>query len=195
MPRRPEPVAAVIGGEEQPPIALHRAGDLPVEEEGQVHERVAVPGLAGAGRVHVGRLAIAGAALMGGLVALVAPTDPLRLLLWSLALSGSTFFPVIVLSIWWKRMNEFGAIAGMSCGFGVAVLTILAGAANILGIDGVLLREFGLAGLMHDIGKVRTPAEILRKPDRLTDSEMSVMRPSLWMLNCNTTRPRNVIAA
>ncbi len=97
-----------------------------------------------AGRVHVGRLAIAGAAVMGGLVALVAPTDPLRLLLWSLALGGSTFFPVIVLSIWWKRMNEFGAIAGMSCGFGVAVLTILAGAANILGIDGVLAGILGL---------------------------------------------------
>ena len=29
---------------------------------------------------------------------------------------------------------------------------------------------------MHDIGKVRTPAEILRKPDRLTPDEMTVMR-------------------
>ena len=56
----------------------------------------------------------------------------------------------------------------------VSILTMAQ--ARALGIDGVLLREFGLAGLMHDIGKVRTPAEILRKPDRLTDSEMSVMR-------------------
>jgi putative nucleotidyltransferase with HDIG domain len=56
----------------------------------------------------------------------------------------------------------------------VSILTMAQ--ARALGIDGGLLREFGLAGLMHDIGKVRTPAEILRKPDRLTDSEMSVMR-------------------
>jgi putative nucleotidyltransferase with HDIG domain len=56
----------------------------------------------------------------------------------------------------------------------VSILTMAQ--ARALGIDGVLLREFGLAGLMHDIGKVRTPAEILRKPDRLTDAEMSVMR-------------------
>jgi putative nucleotidyltransferase with HDIG domain len=56
----------------------------------------------------------------------------------------------------------------------VSILTMAQ--ARALGIDGVLLREFGLAGLMHDIGKVRTPAEILRKPDRLTDSEMVVMR-------------------
>ena len=56
----------------------------------------------------------------------------------------------------------------------VSILTMAQ--ARALGIDGVLLREFGLAGLMHDIGKVRTPAEILRKPDRLTDAEMTVMR-------------------
>jgi cation/acetate symporter len=112
------------------------------------------------GRVHMGRLAIVGAAVVGGLVALVAPTDPLRLLLWSLALSGSTFFPVIVLSIWWKRMNAFGAIAGMSCGFGVAVLTILAGAANILGLDGALAGILGLpAGVAGAIlASLTTPA-------------------------------------
>ncbi len=56
----------------------------------------------------------------------------------------------------------------------VSILTMAQ--ARALGIDGGLLREFGLAGLMHDIGKVRTPAEILRKPDRLTDPEMDVMR-------------------
>jgi cation/acetate symporter len=112
------------------------------------------------GRVNMGRLAIFGAAVVGGLVALVAPTDPLRLLLWSLALSGSTFFPVIVLSIWWKRMNAFGAIAGMSCGFGVAVLTILAGAANILGLDGALAGILGLpAGVAGALlASLTTPA-------------------------------------
>ena len=37
----------------------------------------------------------------------------------------------------------------------VSILTM--GQARAVGIDGPLLREFGLAGLMHDIGKVRTP--------------------------------------
>ena len=40
-----------------------------------------------------------------------------------------------------------------------------------LGIEGKLLREFGLSALMHDIGKVRTPKDILNKPDKLTDDE------------------------
>src|SRR4029079_2095237 len=112
------------------------------------------------GRVNLGRISIAVVAALGALVALVAPTDPLRLLLWSLALSGSTFFPVIVLSIWWKRMNAFGAIAGMSCGFGVAVLTVLAGAANILGLDGALAGILGLpAGVAGAVlASITTPA-------------------------------------
>ena len=51
----------------------------------------------------------------------------------------------------------------------VSILTM--GQARALGIDGRLLREFGLSALMHDIGKVRTPKEILNKPDKLTDEE------------------------
>ena len=48
--------------------------------------------------------------------------------------------------------------------------------ARALGIDGKLLREFGMSALMHDIGKVRTPKEILNKPGKLTDDEFEIMR-------------------
>jgi putative nucleotidyltransferase with HDIG domain len=56
----------------------------------------------------------------------------------------------------------------------VSILTM--GQARGLGIDGALLREFGLAALMHDIGKVRTPADILNKPDKLTDREFDILK-------------------
>ena len=56
----------------------------------------------------------------------------------------------------------------------VSILTM--GQARALGIEGRLLREFGLSALMHDIGKVRTPREILQKPERLTDQEFVIMR-------------------
>ena len=56
----------------------------------------------------------------------------------------------------------------------VSILTM--GQARALGIDGALLRELGLAGLMHDIGKVKTPLEILNKPDKLTDAEFTIMK-------------------
>ena len=48
--------------------------------------------------------------------------------------------------------------------------------ARALNIEGTLLREFGVAALMHDIGKVHTPLEVLNKPDKLTKDEFDVMK-------------------
>jgi putative nucleotidyltransferase with HDIG domain len=56
----------------------------------------------------------------------------------------------------------------------VSILTMAQ--ARALGVEGKLLREFGMSALMHDIGKVRTPKEILNKPEKLTDEEFVVMR-------------------
>jgi putative nucleotidyltransferase with HDIG domain len=58
----------------------------------------------------------------------------------------------------------------------VNVSILMMGQARALGIDGGLLREFGLAALMHDIGKVRTPLEVLNKPDKLDDDEFVIMK-------------------
>jgi len=48
--------------------------------------------------------------------------------------------------------------------------------ARSLNLEGALLREFGFAALMHDIGKVNTPQEVLNKPDKLTPEEFDVMQ-------------------
>jgi putative nucleotidyltransferase with HDIG domain len=56
----------------------------------------------------------------------------------------------------------------------VSILTM--SQARALGIEGRLLREFGLSALMHDIGKTRTPKEILNKPDKLTPAEYEIMK-------------------
>jgi putative nucleotidyltransferase with HDIG domain len=56
----------------------------------------------------------------------------------------------------------------------VSILTM--GQARGLGIEGSLLREFGLSALMHDIGKVKTPTEILNKPEKLNDREFDVLK-------------------
>jgi putative nucleotidyltransferase with HDIG domain len=48
--------------------------------------------------------------------------------------------------------------------------------ARSLNMDGTLLREFGFAALMHDIGKVHTPQEVLNKPDKLTREEFEIMQ-------------------
>jgi putative nucleotidyltransferase with HDIG domain len=56
----------------------------------------------------------------------------------------------------------------------VAALTMIQAAA--LNIDGPLLRAFGVAALLHDIGKVNTPPEILHKPEKLTREEFEIMK-------------------
>jgi putative nucleotidyltransferase with HDIG domain len=48
--------------------------------------------------------------------------------------------------------------------------------ARSLNLEGTLLREFGFAALMHDIGKVNTPQEVLNKPDKLTAEEFDIMQ-------------------
>ena len=48
--------------------------------------------------------------------------------------------------------------------------------ARSLNLEGPMLREFGFAALMHDIGKVHTPPEVLNKPDKLTREEFDIMK-------------------
>ena len=89
-------------------------------------------------RLGVARLMIILVALFGGLIALLAKGDALKLLLWALALTASTGFPVLVASIWWKRINQFGALAGIVTGFSVAVLVILAAEAELIALHSAL---------------------------------------------------------
>jgi putative nucleotidyltransferase with HDIG domain len=58
----------------------------------------------------------------------------------------------------------------------VNVAALAMAQARSLNIDGPLLREFGFAALMHDIGKVNTPLEVLNKPGKLTNDEFDVMK-------------------
>ena len=48
--------------------------------------------------------------------------------------------------------------------------------AEFTGMGARDVRAFGVAGLLHDLGKVRIPKEILTKPGKLTDDEWAVMK-------------------
>jgi putative nucleotidyltransferase with HDIG domain len=56
----------------------------------------------------------------------------------------------------------------------VAVLSM--GLAEFLGLGSKEIRQFGVAGLLHDLGKVRIPKDILIKPGKLTEEERDVMQ-------------------
>ena len=48
--------------------------------------------------------------------------------------------------------------------------------AEYMGMGPKDVRGFGVAGLLHDLGKVRIPLEVLTKPGKLTDDEWTIMR-------------------
>lgn len=58
----------------------------------------------------------------------------------------------------------------------VAVCALMVSLARQLGLSEDLVREAGLAGLLHDVGKMAMPVEVLNKPGSLTDAEYAVMR-------------------
>lgn len=48
--------------------------------------------------------------------------------------------------------------------------------AMAMGIEGPLLHDIGIAAMLHDIGKLFIPDEIINKPGKLTDAEWQVIK-------------------
>ncbi len=56
-------------------------------------------------------------------------------------------------------------VAGLACAI-----------AKEIGLDGDTIEGIRMAGLIHDLGKIQIPAEILSKPSRLTDFEFGMIK-------------------
>src|SRR5919112_1343030 len=69
-----------------------------------------------------------------------------------------------------KEFDQYTTTHSMN----VAVLAMALG--EYLELGGTTVRALGVAGLLHDLGKVCIPRDILIKPGKLTDSERLVIR-------------------
>ena len=58
----------------------------------------------------------------------------------------------------------------------VAVCALMIALGKQLGLSGADLKDVGLAGLLHDVGKMAIPDEILNKPGKLTDDEFDIIK-------------------
>ncbi|PLX75893.1 MAG: HD family phosphohydrolase [Desulfuromonas sp.] len=61
--------------------------------------------------------------------------------------------------------------------------------ATSLGIEGSLLHDIGISALLHDIGKLQVPIEVLNKPGQLDDDEWQMIRRhplegAKFLINC-----------
>ena len=69
-----------------------------------------------------------------------------------------------------KTRDEYTAIHSLN----VCVLSLTFG--RSLGLNNEELNELGLGALLHDIGKMQVPLEILNKPGKLTPEEFEIMK-------------------
>jgi cation/acetate symporter len=95
-------------------------------------------------RIGGARVAMLGAAFVTTWLAIAAPADPLQLFLWSLTLSASSCFPVLLLAIWVKQTNAWGALAAMITGLLVTVLLMLLSETGAIGLPSALAGAIGL---------------------------------------------------
>ena len=58
----------------------------------------------------------------------------------------------------------------------VAVCALMVALSKQLGLDEAQTRQAGVAGLLHDIGKMAVPSDILQKPSKLTDEEFGAIK-------------------
>jgi putative nucleotidyltransferase with HDIG domain len=58
----------------------------------------------------------------------------------------------------------------------VAVCALMIALARQLDLDEQQVREAGMAGLLHDLGKAMMPLEVLNKPGKLTDDEFTLIK-------------------
>ena len=86
----------------------------------------------------------------------------------SLAMHGDNQIVIPLLQL--REFDEYTTTHSLN----VSVLAM--GLAEFLGSSGREVRAMGVAGLLHDLGKVRIPKDILIKPGKLSEEERTVMQ-------------------
>lgn len=86
----------------------------------------------------------------------------------SLAMHGDKNIVIPLLQL--KEFDQYTTTHSLN----VSVLTMAL--AEWVGMGAKDVRAFGVAGLLHDLGKVRIPKEVLTKPGKLSDDEWKIMR-------------------
>ncbi len=174
--------------------ALSTAGGLMIAISSSfahdIYYRVLKPNSTEKKRLSVARWSIVIATLFAGLIALNPPGAITQIVAWAFALATGTFFPALVLGVWWKRSNTKGVIAGLLVGLGVTLTYIFAakyGGFTILGIIDTGAGVFGAAAafLTNIIVSLSTEAPSQKIQEEVIDlrypEQMVYKNGEVWM--------------
>ena len=99
----------------------------------------------------------------------VLPLTEAEAVVRSLAVAMHSGHQIVIPLLQLKEFDQYTTTHSMN----VAVLAMAL--AESLELPARDVRTFGVAGLLHDIGKVKIPLEVLTKPGRFTDEERALM--------------------
>ncbi|WP_019153931.1 sodium:solute symporter family protein [Robertmurraya massiliosenegalensis] len=162
--------------------ALSTAGGLMISLSSSfahdIYYRVWKPQASEKNRLAVARWSIVIATLFAGLIALNPPGVITQIVAWAFAIASGTFFPALVLGVWWKRSNTKGVISGLLIGLAVTLTYIFVakyGGFTILGIIDTGAGVFGAAAgfLANIIVSLATEAP----PQKLQDEVINLRYP------------------
>jgi cation/acetate symporter len=120
-------------------------------------------------RIVVAWVAIAATALSAGVFLALADIDVLQAAINAFALAAATFFPALLLAIWWKRCTSLGAMLALGVGFAAIGAELAFGGTLVAGqfrlttvIAALIGAALGLiAGLIGSlIGTKPSPAQL-----------------------------------
>lgn len=111
-----------------------------------IYYRVINPQASEEKRLKVARWTIVLSTLIAGITALDPPGVITQIVAWAFALASGTFFPALLLGVWWKRANAYGVISGMIVGLVVTLSYILAAKYGHFSIAGITDTGAGIFG-------------------------------------------------
>lgn len=133
-------------------------------------KRMLLPDIGEKGELRLARIAAAVAVVFAGLLGIFPPDYVAAVVAFAFGLAASSFFPAILMGIFWKRMNAPGAVAGMVVGISVTTAYIvhfkfIDPAANVSSnwFLGISPEGFGTIGMLLNFA-VAIPVCLLTAP-------------------------------
>jgi cation/acetate symporter len=120
--------------------------------------------------------AIAASALAAAVFLVIADVDPLKAALMAFAFVGATFFPALLLAVWWRRCPKWGALAAMATGFCVMLTEAVIGGTFGIGNAGLSAPLASLIGASLALLVGIAVTLYLPRPSQIEDNYCEEMR-------------------
>ncbi len=127
----------------------------------------------------VGRIAMGGAILVAGYLGINPPGFVAQVVALAFGLAAASFFPILVLGIFWKNCTAAGATAGMLAGLGTTMAYMLWTIdiyGNGAGFFGILETGFGTIGMLINFAVTIAVSQFTTKPSAVMQELVEEIR-------------------